>query len=57
MSDSAEPIGEPEEDWEAERLDWVPIDQIPDLVRKREIVSGTSMNALLYLYATRVTDR
>ena len=57
MSDSAEPIGEPEEDWEAERLDWVPIDQIPDLVRKREIVSGTSMNALLYLYATRITDR
>lgn len=56
VADGAEHIGAPEEDWEAERLDWVPIGQIPDLVRKRELVSGTSMNALLYLCATGAPD-
>lgn len=57
VADSAEHIGEPEEDWEAERLDWVPIERIPDLVNKRELVSGTSMNALLYLCATGAAER
>ena len=57
VADSAEYIGEPEEDWEAERLDWVPVERVPDLVSKHELVSGTSMNALLYLYATGVGDR
>ncbi|GLU48119.1 NUDIX domain-containing protein [Nocardiopsis ansamitocini] len=49
---SAEHIGAPQEDWEAERIEWVPLNRVPALVAERELVSGTSMNALLYLVAT-----
>ncbi|MFC3998156.1 NUDIX hydrolase [Nocardiopsis sediminis] len=49
FADSAEHVGAPSEDWEAERIEWVPLTSVPELVRKRELVSGTSMNALLYL--------
>nr|WP_223838865.1 hypothetical protein [Nocardiopsis deserti] len=38
--------------WEAERVEWVALDRLPELIRRRQLVSGTSMNALLYLYAT-----
>ncbi|MEY9211447.1 8-oxo-dGTP pyrophosphatase MutT (NUDIX family) [Thermobifida halotolerans] len=53
LAESAEHIGDPAEDWEAERVDWVPLARVPDLVARRELVSGTTMNALLYLPATR----
>ncbi|MFI6885992.1 hypothetical protein [Streptosporangium canum] len=35
-------------DWEAERVEWIPLGGIPRLVGKGDIVSGTSMAALLY---------
>ena len=52
VADDAERIGEPEDAWESERVEWVPLERTPGLVRERKLVSGTSMNALLYLYAT-----
>ncbi|CAM3865817.1 NUDIX hydrolase [Nocardiopsis rhodophaea] len=51
FADSAEHVGDPAEDWEADRIEWVPLASVPELVRKRELVSGTSMSALLFLYA------
>lgn len=48
-ADTAQHIGPPTEPWEAERIEWVPISEIRRLIDKRDIVSGTSMNALLYL--------
>lgn len=53
LAETAELIGNPAEDWEAERIEWVPLASIPHLLARREIVSGTSLSALLYLYATR----
>ncbi|MGW0804301.1 hypothetical protein [Nonomuraea sp. NPDC002799] len=48
-ADSAQHIGPPTEAWEAERIEWVPIADIRRLIDKRDIVGGTSMNALLYI--------
>ncbi|ADH67575.1 MULTISPECIES: NUDIX hydrolase [Nocardiopsis] len=52
VADTAERVGEPQDAWEAERVEWVALDRVPELIRRRQLVSGTSMNALLYLYAT-----
>ncbi|MDA0638036.1 NUDIX domain-containing protein [Nonomuraea sp. MCN248] len=48
-ADSARHIGPPTEPWEAERVEWVPCSEIRRLIDKRDLVCGTSMNALLYL--------
>lgn len=51
-ADSATKIGEPTEAHEAETIDWVPLADVRRLIDKRDIVSGTTMVALLYLLAT-----
>ncbi|WP_049566691.1 NUDIX hydrolase [Nonomuraea sp. SBT364] len=48
LADSARRIGPPTEPWEAERVEWVPLSDIRRMIDKRDIVSGTSMSALLY---------
>lgn len=50
FADRAEHIGDPADDWEAERIEWVPLSQVPKLVGERRLVSGTSLSALLYVY-------
>lgn len=52
VTNSAEHVGEPEDDWESERIEWVPLGQIPHLIRQRALVNGPSISALLYLYTT-----
>lgn len=52
VAEGAEHVGEPVEDWESERVEWVPVERVPELVRDRRVVSGSTMNALLYVYAT-----
>ncbi|MBB6173818.1 8-oxo-dGTP pyrophosphatase MutT (NUDIX family) [Nocardiopsis mwathae] len=52
FADTAEHVGDPAEDWEAERIEWVPLPHIPKLVTERKIVSGTTLTALLYVYGT-----
>ncbi|MCP3012515.1 NUDIX hydrolase [Nocardiopsis dassonvillei] len=52
IADTAERVGQPQDAWEAERVEWVALDRVPELIRRRQLVSGTSVNALLYLYAT-----
>lgn len=53
LAETATPVGEAAENWEAEHLAWVPLASVPNLVAHREIVAGTSLNALLYAHATR----
>ncbi|MEV0347912.1 hypothetical protein AB0H88_19250 [Nonomuraea sp. NPDC050680] len=48
-ADGARHIRPPAEPWEAERIEWVPLTEVRRLIDKRDIVCGTSMNALLYL--------
>ncbi|MGW5877506.1 NUDIX hydrolase [Nocardiopsis terrae] len=52
LAESAEHVGDPADDWEAERVEWVPLTEVPKLVGERRLVNGTSMTALLYLYGT-----
>ncbi|WP_030924330.1 hypothetical protein [Streptosporangium amethystogenes] len=49
--DGATHIGPPTEGREAERIEWVPLADIRRLIDKHDIVSGTSMAALLYTLA------
>lgn len=48
-ADSAEYIGPPVDGFESERVEWVPLEDIRRLVDKRDIVTGTTLVALLYL--------
>jgi 8-oxo-dGTP pyrophosphatase MutT (NUDIX family) len=48
-ADGATYIGPPSEDWESERIDWVPLSDVRRLIDTRDIVSGTSIAALLYV--------
>ncbi|MFG1942269.1 NUDIX domain-containing protein [Nonomuraea sp. NPDC048826] len=48
-ADTARHIGPPTEPWEAERVEWVPLADVRRLIDGRDLVCGTSMNALLYV--------
>lgn len=50
IAHSAEHVGEPVDEWEVERIEWVALAEVPKLVAERRIVSGSSMAALLYVY-------
>lgn len=50
-ADTATHTGAPTETIEADRIEWVPLADIPRLIHKRDIVSGTTAFALLYLLA------
>jgi 8-oxo-dGTP pyrophosphatase MutT (NUDIX family) len=52
-ADSATHIGPPADPYESERIAWVPLNEIVALIDKRDIVSGTTLSALLYVLATR----
>jgi 8-oxo-dGTP pyrophosphatase MutT (NUDIX family) len=49
---SASYIGLPEDDFESERIEWMPLAGVPDLATRGEIPSGTTLAALLYTLAT-----
>ncbi len=44
-------VGEPEDDFESSRVEWVPLDTILDLIGAGQISSGTTLAALLYTLA------
>jgi 8-oxo-dGTP pyrophosphatase MutT (NUDIX family) len=48
-------VGEPTDIEEAARIEWVPIGQVLDLVRKGELLGSGSLVGLLYLLAQRST--
>ncbi|MCG5216167.1 NUDIX hydrolase [Streptosporangium sp. KLBMP 9127] len=45
-------IGQPTDAWEAERVDWIPLADTYRMIGEGNIVSGTSMAALLYMLST-----
>jgi len=51
VSDRATKIGSPADAFESTRIGWVPLADVPTLIAKREIVSSSTMAALLYLLA------
>jgi 8-oxo-dGTP pyrophosphatase MutT (NUDIX family) len=53
LAESADQIGAPEDDFESERIAWVPLAEIPELISRGQIPSGTTLAALLYVYASK----
>ena len=51
-ANSACRMGPPEDDFESDRIEWIPLASVPDLVTRGEITSGTTLAALLYTLAT-----
>lgn len=51
-ADGATYTGPPVEAWESERVEWVPLSEVRGLIDKRDITSGTTLVALLYVLAT-----
>jgi 8-oxo-dGTP pyrophosphatase MutT (NUDIX family) len=54
-ADTATRIGEPEDDFESSRIEWVPLDTIQGLISTGQISSGTTLAALLYTLAQDTT--
>jgi 8-oxo-dGTP pyrophosphatase MutT (NUDIX family) len=48
-ADGATHLGPPTEGWESERVGWIPLTGIRPLIDKRDIISGTTLAALLYV--------
>ncbi|RSM47481.1 NUDIX hydrolase [Actinoplanes sp. ATCC 53533] len=46
-------LGPPADDFESDRVDWVPLAEVPTLIRKRHISAGSTLNALLLVLALR----
>lgn len=42
-------VGEPEDDFESSRREWIPLSQVPDLARKGQIRAANAIAALLLL--------
>jgi len=47
-ADTATRIGEPVDGYESEKIVWVPLSEVPGLIAGGQIVSGTTLAALLY---------
>lgn len=53
LSRGAEHVGEPTETTEMQRMEWVPLDDVQQLIADGKIVNSGTLVALLYVLATR----
>jgi 8-oxo-dGTP pyrophosphatase MutT (NUDIX family) len=53
LADDAEHTGPPEDDFESDHVSWVPLAEVPALIGRGDISSGTTLAALLYTLARR----
>lgn len=52
-SDGAGFIGEPQDAFESDKIAWIPLDDVPDLIGKGHVVAGTTLVALLMVLLRR----
>ncbi|MYW06016.1 NUDIX hydrolase [Streptomyces sp. SID3343] len=52
-SDSGEHVGEPEDAFESDRIEWVSLKEVPDMIARGEIRSSNAVSALLVLHRLR----
>ncbi|MEV4636408.1 NUDIX hydrolase [Actinoplanes sp. NPDC049548] len=52
-ADGADHIGAPKDAFESDRIDWVPLDDVRELIAEQHIVAGTTLVALLLLLVDR----
>jgi hypothetical protein len=50
-ADSATYIGSPADSFESDRVEWVPLADVLDLIAAKDIVCGATQSALLYVLA------
>ncbi|MGC5665083.1 NUDIX hydrolase [Micromonospora sp. WMMD723] len=50
-ANAATHVGPPKDSFESDKVEWVPLVDIPELINKKQIVAGTTLVALLYLLA------
>lgn len=55
-TDRASYTGPPADAHESDRVDWVPLADVPELIRRRRIVGGVSVAGLLALLVDRTQD-
>jgi 8-oxo-dGTP pyrophosphatase MutT (NUDIX family) len=55
-ADTANRIGEPEDDFESSRIEWVPLETVSGLIGAGQISSGTTLAALLYTLVQDASD-
>ncbi|MBZ4017277.1 NUDIX hydrolase [Streptomyces purpurogeneiscleroticus] len=53
-SDRAEYVGHPEDDFESDRREWVPLKLVPDMVARGEVPAANMAAALLMLHHLRL---
>ncbi|MCD9143364.1 NUDIX hydrolase [Streptomyces albireticuli] len=53
-SDEAECVGEPEDAFESDRREWVPLKLVPDMIGRGEVPAANMAAALLLLHHTRL---
>ena len=51
VASGASHVGEPTDPGEAERVEWVPVDRVRQIVRDNEMLDGLSLTAVLYALA------
>lgn len=56
-ADGATYTGPPVEKNETDRIEWIPLTEIPGMIDRREIVSGATLNGLLKLLLDELSDR
>lgn len=56
-ADGAVRVGAPTDSSEAERVTWVPLSGVRDLIDNRQIVSGSTMASLLYILGSEVEEK
>jgi 8-oxo-dGTP pyrophosphatase MutT (NUDIX family) len=47
LAETATHIGSPSESFESDHVEWVPLGKLPDLIRNRQVIGGTTIAALL----------
>lgn len=47
LADGAEHIGDPPDINEAERIAWIPLERVPDLIQRGEIVGAATVAGVL----------
>jgi hypothetical protein len=47
-ADGAQPVGDSVDLSESDRVEWLPVSGLPDLIRQGEIFDGYSLTALLW---------
>ena len=57
LADGAEPTGPPQDDYESDHISWLPLAEVPALISRGHIPTGTTVAALLYVMTCQTPGR